>query len=99
MADPNSIQTRDRHRLKILPAAESGSIHQGFRSFMGWDSCVTYSPGLLADYWDAREYLCNPGHPEYALYQDVYRGPPPAETETAVPPAAAEILRQTSPRR
>lgn len=42
-------------------------------SFMGWDSCVTYSPGLLADYWDTREYLRNPGHPEYALYQDVYR--------------------------
>ena len=40
---------------------------------MGWDSCVTYSPGLLADYWDTREYLRNPGHPEYALYQDVYR--------------------------
>ncbi len=42
-------------------------------SFMGQDSCVTYSPGLLADYWDTREYLRNPGHPEYALYQDVYR--------------------------
>lgn len=48
--------------------------HEGERtSFRSRDSCVTHSPGLLADYWDTREYLDNPGGLEYTLYQDVYR--------------------------
>ena len=42
-------------------------------SFIGRDSSVTYSPGLLADYWDMREYLDDPSGMGPALYQDVYR--------------------------
>ena len=42
-------------------------------SFIGRDSSVTYSPGLLADYWDTREYLDDPSGMGPALYQDVYR--------------------------
>lgn len=44
--------------------------------FMGRDSGVTYSPSLLADYWDVNEYQSQgdegPG-PWPWLYQDVYR--------------------------
>lgn len=39
----------------------------------GRDSGVTHSPGLLADYWDMREYLADPGGLGPTLYQDVYR--------------------------
>ena len=34
---------------------------------------MTYSPGLLADYWDMREYLDDPSGMGPALYQDIYR--------------------------
>lgn len=42
-------------------------------SFMNRDSGVTYSPGLLADHWDMREYHEDPSGMGPALYQDVYR--------------------------
>lgn len=48
--------------------------YEGERSsFMRWDSGVTYSPSLLADYWDTVEYLDDSNGPAPALYQDVYR--------------------------
>lgn len=48
--------------------------YEGERTtFMSRDSCVTHSPGLLADYWDTREYINAPGHLEHTMYQDVYR--------------------------
>ena len=41
--------------------------------FMGRSSKVTYTPSLLADYWDTVEYISTPEGETAWMYQDVYR--------------------------
>lgn len=41
--------------------------------FMKRDSKVTYTPSLLADYWDTVEYIRTPEGETAWMYQDVYR--------------------------